>query len=75
MSSAMEDEPPEVQREYKLVRLIAELDEFCAMAKDNPHQFDQHMVQVGRVVSRAELFAGFILGRTYPTHRLVGRAS
>ncbi|MFK4647181.1 hypothetical protein ABIF96_005755 [Bradyrhizobium ottawaense] len=74
VSEAMSDQPAPVQLEYRIDRLISELDELCAMAKQNPSQFEQHMIAVGRVVSRAELMAGFILGRPYPTHRLVGRA-
>jgi hypothetical protein len=74
VSEAMSDQPAPVQLEYRLSCLIREIDEFCAMAKNRPHDFDPHMIQVGQVVSRAELFAGFILGRSYPTHRLVGRA-
>lgn len=74
VSDAMSDQPPEVQLEYRLDRLVSELDELCALAKQSPSQFEPHMITVGRVVSRAELMAGFILGRPYPTHRLVGRA-
>jgi hypothetical protein len=74
VSEAMADQPAPVQLEYRLDCLVRELDELCAMAKQNPSEFERHMIAVGRVVSRAELIAGFILGRPYPTHRLVGRA-
>jgi hypothetical protein len=74
VSEAMSDQPAPVQLEYRIDCIIRELDELCAIAKQNPSQFEPHMIAVGRVVSRAELFAGFILGRAYPTHRLVGRA-
>lgn len=74
VSEAMSDQPAPVQLEYRLDALVRELDELCAMAKENPSLFEQHMIVVGQTVSRAELLAGFILGRPYPTHRLVGRA-
>ena len=74
VSEAMADQPEETQVEYRIDCVIRELDELCAMAKQNPSQFEPHMIAIGRAVSRAELLAGFILGRPYPTHRLVGRA-
>jgi hypothetical protein len=74
VSEAMSDQPQETQVEYKLDCLIRELDELCAKAKLEPAQFEPHMIAVGQVVSRAQILASFILGRPYPTHRLVGRA-
>jgi hypothetical protein len=74
VSKAMADQPAPVQLEYRLDRLVAELDELCALANQNPSQFEPHMIAVGQTVSRAQILAGFILGRPYPTHRLVGRA-
>jgi hypothetical protein len=74
VSDAMSDQPQNTQIEYRIDCVVRELDELCAMAKQNPAQFEPHMIAVGRAVSRAELLAGFILGRTYPTHRLIGRA-
>jgi hypothetical protein len=74
VSDAMSDQPAPVQLEYRLDRIVAELDELCAMANQNPSQFEPHMVAIGQTVSRAQILAGFILGRPYPTHRLVGRA-
>lgn len=74
VSEAMSDQPQETQVEYRIDSVIRELDELCALARQNPAQFEPHMIAIGRAVSRAELLAGFILGRSYPTHRLIGRA-
>lgn len=74
VSEAMADQPAPIQLEYRLDRLVADLDELCAMANQNAAQFEPHMIAVGQAVSRAQILASFILGRPYPTHRLVGRA-
>jgi hypothetical protein len=74
VSRAMADEPEQTQVEYRLDCIVRELDELCAKARLEPCQFEPHMIAVGQVVSRAQILAGFILGRPYPTHRLVGRA-
>ena len=61
----LESEPLETQIEYRLDRIIAELDELCAMAA-NPETVDivdkQH-VGIGQIVSRAQLIASFLLAR------------
>lgn len=73
VARVMEDQPADTQLEYRLDRLISELDELCAMANSNPGLFEHQMIAVGQMLSRAQLVASAILGRPYPNMRIVGR--
>lgn len=73
VARVMEDQPADTQLEYKLDRLINELDEMVVLANKNPALFEHLMVEVGQMVSRAQLVASAILGRPYPNMRLIGR--
>lgn len=65
----MANQPEEIQLGYKIDRLISDLDGLCVLANNDRSKFDPHMIAVGRVVSRAQLLAGFLLARPYPNVR------
>jgi trehalose-6-phosphatase len=73
VARVMDDQPADTQLEYKLDRLISELDEMVALASSNPGLFEHQMIAVGQMLSRAQLVASAILGRPYPNMRIVGR--
>jgi hypothetical protein len=62
---SMQDQPQEVQIEYRIDLIVRELDELCAIASrpETVHLIEKQRSGVGQICVRANLIASFLLAR------------
>jgi hypothetical protein len=69
----MADQCPDTQLGYKLDRILAEMDELCALAIEKPELVEGHLKNVGYIMCRAQLVLSEVEARHPMPFRLVGR--
>jgi hypothetical protein len=69
----MADQPLAVQVEYRIDRVIAEMDELCALASnpETAHLLESQKIGVGQIATRANLILSFLMARKPTGLRIV----